>query len=124
MPLPTGAWMMNSNGNAGTLIIDAVDLHGNLTDLNGNSTGALRLLGGLPSPGEIRGFWDEASQKLTFLTIGGPGDAYTGFLFQDQFRMPGITGSVVFTLAGYFESFQKGTADRPVFGWYAQIGVP
>ena len=124
MPLPTGGWTINSNGNQGTLLIGAVDPHGKLVDSSGNFSSALRIPGGPPGPGEIRGFWDEGSQKLTFMTIDGPPDAYTGFLFQDSFRMPGITGGVGYTLTGYFESFRKGTADRPLFGWYAQIGVP
>jgi hypothetical protein len=51
---------------------------------------------------------------------------FTAFLFQDQFRMPGIMGGSVFTLAGSFTGQMSGgvpDADRPVFGWYAQIGL-
>jgi hypothetical protein len=49
------------------------------------------------------------------------------FLLPDQFRITGVTGSVVFTLAGYFQMFSgegfSPTARRHTFGWYAQIGV-
>jgi hypothetical protein len=117
MPLPTGVWKLNVNGNLGTLSINAVDPHGNLT----SPSNIFFPGGGVP----VQGFWDEGSQRLTFTAVEAEarfGDAYTGFLFQDTFRMPGITGSVVFTLSGYVESFTKGTTDRAVFGWYAQIG--
>ena len=98
-------------------------------DAAGNFVGTLTF-NGVSSPAS--GFWDEISQKLMFVEkISGagilqqPSRAYTGFLFGDQFRMPGLSGSVVFTLAGSFEIFQDtgGTADRPVFGWYAQISA-
>jgi hypothetical protein len=116
MPLPTGEWTGSSNGNQAQLTIVAVDADGRLR-------GEL-FIAAVGPPFEVQGFWDEGSQKLTFITVSE--DAYTGFLFQDQFRMPGLTGSVVYTLSGYFESFStgEGSADRPVFGWYAQIGVP
>ena len=122
MPLQAGTWSINANGSLGQLVVTSADAAGNFA-------GTLTL-NGVSSPAS--GFWDEISQKLMFvetITSAGvllkPSRAYTGFLFRDQFRMPGLTGSVVFTLAGSFEIFQDtgGTADRPVFGWYAQISA-
>jgi hypothetical protein len=114
MPLQTGTWTINSSGNLGTLVINSVDTVGNVTgSLNFPASGA-----------QISGFWDEISGRLSFVQPDGA--SYVGFLFQDQFRMPGITGSVVSTLAGYVHvwsgSFPAGNADKPILGWYAQIG--
>jgi hypothetical protein len=113
MPLQSGVWAINSNGTLGQLTITNVDPAGNMS-------GTLQV-GALT--GSIVGFWDEISARLTF--VRGANIAYSGFLLQqDRFRMPGIQGSVVSTLTGYFVAFPTagGTADRPVFGWYAQIG--
>jgi len=120
MPLETGTWTINTNGSVGQLTINAVDTSGNLS--------AIFLLSGTPTQ-SIQGFWDETSQKITFYVLGiGAVQVYTGFLFQDQFRITGVTGSVVFMLAGYFQLFGKygdlvGIARRNLFGWYAQIGL-
>lgn len=118
MPLETGTWTINQNGTVTQLNITSVDAAGNVK-------GTL-----LAVP--FIGLWNEVLQKLTFIWTVGSGPAapevdrvYTGFLFTDQFRMPGLKGGTVFTLAGYFAAFQTGStsADRPIFGWYAQIGV-
>lgn len=112
MPLETGTWQINENGNVSQLVVTGVDVTGNV---NGN-------LAGIP----IFGSWDELSQKLTFM-LGSPhlpGQAeklYAGFLFTDSFRMPGINGATVFTLAGFVVT--AASEDRPILGWYAQIGV-
>jgi len=119
MPLQTGSWKINSNGNLGQLNIAGVDTVGHVT-------GSLAF--GTSEPGTIAGFWDEISGKLSFVVtaFSGLGTSYVGFLFQDQFRMPGITGSGVSTLAGYFHvwsgSIPAGSGDKPILGWYAQIG--
>jgi hypothetical protein len=112
MPLATGTWTLNSNGSLGELVIQSVDTTGNLT-------GSLVIGSGKATT--VSGFWDEISQKIAFEAgLGG----YTGCLFQDQFRMPGLTGSVVFTLAGSFVVAGVGnTPAQLAFGWYAQIGV-
>ena len=103
---------MNSNGRLGQLTISSVDTTGNVAGT----------FFGHP----ITGFWDEVTQKLSFTANGPPFiGAYAGFLFQDQFREPGIQGSTVFTIAGHFivTTPLGGSADRPTFGWYAQIGA-
>lgn len=120
MPLQTGTWTINVNGTVDQLGIINVDAQG---ALNG-------FLGG----GPFVGFWDEASQKITFSVrsgiLGGGGGSlqvYTGFLFEDQVRITNVAGGTVFTLAGFFEQFEAPpiptlTGKRNVFGWYAQIG--
>lgn len=113
MPLPTGTWKTSTNGVPGTLTIDAVDTQGSLSGSFSGDT--------------MRGIWDEAGQKISFYYMTGS-QAFVGYLAQDTFRMPGISGSTVFTLAGHFVDFSPpatgGRADRSVFGWYAQIGTP
>jgi hypothetical protein len=110
MPLQTGTWTLNSGGFSSPLTITGVDPSGVVT-------------GSFPGGIAISGFWDENSARITFADRA---QVYTGFLFQDQFRMPGITGAVVFTLTGFIEtpSPAGGSAARSVYGWYAQIGVP
>lgn len=117
MPLQTGAWTINANGTVGQMRLDSVDPQGNVRGV---------YAGGFP----FLGFWDEASQRLTFaVTLSAPAPGglvqlYTGFLFEDQVRITGVTGGLVLTLAGYFEDFRPpATAKRSSFGWYAQIGV-
>ena len=109
MPLPIGTWTFNQSGSLHPLQINAVDVSGNVTGtLNG---------------GRIVGFWDEISQRLGFTTYVQTG-VYTGFLFSDQNRMPGVAGGSVFTLVGvYYGGMVLADADRFAFGWYAQIGA-
>jgi len=115
MPLPIGSWSINQGGVRGQLTINAVDVAGNVT---GISPGA--------AVQDLFGFWNEPAQKLTF--IGG-GKFFTAYLFVDQFRMPGIVGAKVFTLAGVSTVLPTAipaiaaTVRRPVSGWYAQIGT-
>ena len=125
MPLETGTWTINANGQLGQLNISSVVPSGNLS-------GTIYVGGVTPvDPSTFQGFWDETSQKITFgLTdvLHNGFQVYTGFLFQDQIRITGVTGSVVFTLAGYVQIFGavgglSSTARRSLFGWYAQIGV-
>jgi len=115
MPLPTGHWTLMNDGIRGDLWIQSVDISGNLA-------GTWSLLGG--DSYTILGYWDEVAQKLLFFAHNS---VYTGFLFQDGSRMPGLTGSIVFTLVGYFinSSASPGISaspDRHSFGWLAQIG--
>lgn len=84
-------------------------LNVNSVALSGNLSGTLFIPGivaGL-SPFNIQGLWDEASQEITFnVIVSEVPQVYTAFLFQDQSRITtGVTGSVVFTLAGYFQMF-------------------
>jgi hypothetical protein len=121
MPLPTGTWSANVNGQRGSLVVTSVDAAGVVA-------GTINLSAPVGALG-ISGIWDEITQKLTFgppPTIG-LGFVFTAFLFRDQFRVPGIVGGSVFTLAGSFTGEISGAAinpDQPVFGWYAQIGLP
>jgi hypothetical protein len=98
---------LNANGNLRNLTLQ-VDDSGNMP--------------GTPN-GPVSGLWDEVSQKISFVVNnGGVFQSYTGFLFQDKFRMPGITRTTVFTLAGHFVDISS-SANRPIFGWYAQISI-
>jgi hypothetical protein len=120
MPLQTGTWKINAGGTLGELVIAGVDGQGNVT---GTLTSGFA---GIKSA-SIGGTWDEAAQRLILVvnTLLTGAQTYTGFLFKDSLRMPGITGSVVFTLVGSFQVFSSppGTADQFEFGWYAQVGV-
>jgi hypothetical protein len=90
--LPRALWSITANGFMGDLHITSVDNQGNLS--------------GTVFGQSISGFWDEASQKITFMRIINPADPstfqiYTGFLFRDQNRP-----DLVYTLTGFFEAFQ------------------
>lgn len=71
---------------------------------------------------KIDGFWDEDSQKLTFIRIpkGAQPNAhqiYTGY----KFSWTDKAGTMVHCLAGSFEAFAGtgASVERNVFGWYA-----
>ena len=113
MPLQTGTWKLNASGVITQFVISGVDGLGNVT-------------GTAISGGPVTGIWDDAAQRLMFINQLSMGvfQVYTGFLFKDQLRMPGVAGSVVFTLVGTFQQF-GGNPFGNFFesGWYAQIGV-
>lgn len=135
MPLQIGTWTINSNGVLGQVVITSVDSAGNLN-------GTL-IWGAGVAPVPIQGFWNELSQEISFgLAVNyvvPPSTTlapvfwalFTGYLFIDQMRMAGISGAVVYTLAGSFQASginfgpasNIGSARRHVFAWYAQIGV-
>jgi hypothetical protein len=97
-PLPT-TWRVNGNGYTGDLTLRA-DPAGKLTGTIYNDP--------------INGFWDETSQKITFIRMhqgAHPSTAqvWTGYLFGNPRQS---------TLAGSFEAFSA-TAERSLFGWYA-----
>jgi hypothetical protein len=71
---------------------------------------------------KIEGFWDEDSQKLTFIRIPNniqpnAHQIYTGY----KFSWTDKAGNDVHCLAGSFEGFAGSNAsvERNVFGWYA-----
>jgi hypothetical protein len=112
MALTTGVWNINGNGFEGQLDITSVDAQGNL---NGTAFGD-----------QIRGFWDENAQKITFLRIANGADPstlqiYTGYHFQNP-QIPGEGHrTITHTLAGFFEVFSNPGAR--LFGWFATIPV-
>ena len=95
MALLTGTWSMNGNGHLGQLIINSVDAQGKL---NGTVYGQA-----------IEGFWDDRSQKITFIRVTSTTDPsrlqiYTGFQFKTP-PNPGGGQNFSYTLSGYFEAF-------------------
>jgi hypothetical protein len=116
MPLQAGDWTANVGGTQMQLKIIGVDPQGNVTALFGFAAS------------EAPGFWDEDSQRLTLLSAT---QLFVGYLFTDPVNLTGVSGSVVFTLAGVVEDVippaggigPAPTAKRSAFGWYAQIGV-
>jgi hypothetical protein len=125
MPLQSGQWQLNMNGTQGTLTINSVDAPGLVT-------GALTYGRGAGDTYPIIGRWDEAGKRLVFhtATTNLPpltelfSLAFTGYLFRDAMRMPGLRGDVVYTLVGHYLAFSDaGTTDQHEFGWYAQIGL-
>lgn len=126
MPLQIGNWVANINGN----VITSIGLQINSVDSQGAVTAAF--LTSATSASAANGFWDEDSQKLTLFlgqSLVEGAEIFTGYLLTDSINLLGVTGSVIFTLAGFFECFQSkspfvaAAAKRSVFGWYAQIGV-
>ncbi len=115
MALLTGTWNMNGNGYQGQLIVTSVDAQGNLNGTVYNNP--------------IQGFWDESSQKITFMRIITASDPsrlqiYTGYLFKTPPR-PRAGQNFTYTLSGFFEAFAGtgASAQRNLFGWYASITV-
>ncbi len=118
MSLRTGAWRFDGNGFRGTLNINSVDGQGNVTGT---------MLVDAPRVDPIRGFWDEASKKITFMRIINAQDPlsiqiFTGFGFDNSRDLP---TDPTFFLTGFFEAFQDagGSAQRSVFGWFATLHV-
>lgn len=113
--LPTGKWQLNGNGHNGELYITSIDNQGKIS---GTMYGQ-----------QILGFWDKVSCKITLMRIIKPSDPssiqiYTGYLFKHSGSLDG-RGDVTYTLTGYFEAFAGtgATAQRTLYGWYAQIGI-
>ena len=119
MSLPNGIWKANLNGTELPLTIEIPNPQGVFLG---------RLLGT-----DIKGFWDEGSQKITFnLTISFEGGVpsiatFNGFLL----RTPPTAApelDVTATLTGYFQMNPSSvpfaavaTSRRNVFGWFAQL---
>ena len=118
MPLQTGTWTANVGGVPTHLNIIGVDANGRVNGYFGTSVS------------NAGAFWDEDSQRLTLLNwpANSPPQVFVGYLFTDPVNLTGVSGSVVFTLAGVVEDLPGAwgpapTAKRSAFGWYAQIGV-
>jgi hypothetical protein len=94
-------WDINGNGFPGTLKIN-VDGNGNLI----NST---------VYDVEILGFWDQTSQKLTFIRLIDKNNPSTFQIFTGYLHSDGKA------ISGTFEAFQGtgGTAKQSVCGWFA-----
>ena len=116
MPLRIGKWKINANGSEGELDITAIDAEGNLS-------------GTIFGSNQILGFWDDFSQRITFMRIVPPLNLltiqiFTGYLFQNPIA-PTAGQNVKLTLTGFFDAF-KGTgrkAQRVLCGWFAQTEI-
>jgi hypothetical protein len=120
MPLQTGSWKGCLAGRQLQLNITSIDSSGRIQ--------------GTINAHTVSGLWDEDAQKLIlflFLDAGSnPAAIVTGYLFTDTVNLTGVSGSVIFTLAGQIEYFVLTdplslgvTARNAVFGWYAQLAV-
>ena len=115
MPLPIGTWKMNVNGTELDLQIQSVQ--------DGNLDGMFR-------GAAVRGFWNEASQTITFdvPTTSPEGKQvftlFNGCLFRTPAN-PTPNQDIVATLTGFAEVttpiFLPANSRRTVFGWFAQI---
>ena len=125
MPAPSGTWTINANGFKGALSLTPAG--------QGNLSG--KVFGE-----QLRGFWDEGAQKITFIRGNNPANPngvqiYTGYFFgSDSPLFPTTPPSPqeeppaspeIRVLAGYFEAFvgTEGTAQRNLFGWMAKQNV-
>ena len=95
-------------------------------DTAGNVTGTVTATGWALAPAV--GFWNELAQQLTLwvTTPTAPSSVvFRGCLFVDTMRISGVSGAVLYSLAGFYEGPPglMGSAHQNVFGWYAQIGV-
>jgi len=125
MSLPTGVWKLNVNGTEDSLTIQVPP----------NQQG---FFSGHLLSRECSGFWDEASQTITFTDQVFPGGGggvvgpltialFKGHLFRSP-PNPEPGRDVVATLAGFVQvtegaafSPAVSTSRRNVFGWFAQI---
>ena len=117
MPLPLGFWKININGSERDFQIQEIQAGGVLV-------GTFEGFG-------IHGFWDEASQTITFDIPTASADStpnsfmlFKGYLFRTPASAePGR--DVVATLTGFVQVtkpfFLPGNNRRNVFGWFAQI---
>jgi hypothetical protein len=115
MPLPTGDWKANVNGVAVDLVINAPNAEG--------------VFDGTLGDVQIRGFWDESSQTISFGLIlpthlpVAPIAMYTASLLRSP--APAAPGQdVTVTLSGSMRTtpdWPGSSARRNVFGWFAQI---
>jgi hypothetical protein len=107
MAIPNGLWKINANGFSGTLLIGGADTQGNLSESS-------------VFDNAISGFWDETSQKLTFIRVLSSDNPLTSQIYTG-YLIPPPSGQHTRALAGSFEAFRDagGTAQRTLFGWFA-----
>jgi len=121
MSLPTGTWKANVNGTESDLIIEAPNQQGVFI---GTFFGT-----------DIRGFWEESSQTITFsvtVLLNAPPTIalFKGYLFRTP-PNPEPGRDVLATLTGFVQANvggagpggfpTLGTSRRNIFGWLAQI---
>ena len=118
MTLPLGNWDIDGNGFRGTLTIN-----GGGRRRESERQRRVRIL----RVQQAIGFWDEPSQKITFVRVINQDDPsanqiYTGFRFDNE--RDHLTDRT-HTLAGYFEAFQGtgAVASRVLYGWVASTTV-
>jgi hypothetical protein len=102
-----GPWKINGNGHPGDLWIEGVDAQGNLLPTC--------TVYGQP----IRGFWDDASGRITFMRIINAADPSTIQVYTGHFMAP--QAGATEAMAGTFEAFvgTGGSAKAPFYGWFA-----
>ena len=123
MAIPLGPWTVTYNCERGQLHLVLDDAHCNLVQ---GST-----FNGRP----IYGFWDESTQKLTFVTAPvpepttGQPDLQSLQIFTGYLMSRGDPPEHCGRIAGSFEAFAHavppttaGTCKRSVFGWFAELG--
>ena len=114
----SGNWDIDGNGSRSTLTTDGVDAVGNLSaSVVFESSGAQQVIG----------FWDEPSQRITFVRVINPDDPsvnqiYSGLRFGNG---RGHLTDRTHTFAGYFETLQGtgAVASRVLYGWVALTAV-
>ena len=119
MALPVGTWQINISGVLGTLKLEAVAPDGTMDLILTIGSGASATVV------NSKGFWDEASQAITFF---GVARVFKGFLFPTP-PTPEPGQDVTWTLAGYVQAVPPPpppspiawSARRNIFGWYAQF---
>ena len=106
MPLPTGTWNLNANGNGSQLIIGSTATG----TINGSA-------GGQP----ITGFFDEATQMFSFMRVTSSDvskfEIYSGLLFSFSPN----PSTQVNTLGGTFRGYPA--EDGNALPWSAQLAV-
>ena len=125
MPLPYGTWKALVNGVEGLLFIDPPDAQGIFVGRVFGST--------------IKGFWNEAAQKIQFSSYAEPGAGaqtpvfgiFEGYLFRSPVN-PNLGQDVTVTLVGSVLVSAQAinnnvlpemtpSSRRSTFGWMAQI---
>src|SRR5271166_4546091 len=79
MPLPVGTWAINADGTQGQLVIGTL--------VAPDSSGNVFFQGTLTFPAlalteQVTGFWDEAGQEISFLSVAGTSPSSIPFPYQ------------------------------------------
>jgi|SRR5580658_7531607 hypothetical protein len=108
MPLPTGTWTLNADGNIpGTLVIGTLGAPDSSGNVFFQGTTTVTPPGGAATTDQITGFWDEAGQEISFLAVA-TGSAYPypafadfrGKLYSFPAQTVGAETVTTYTLAG------------------------